>query len=71
MPEWRHQVIGFGSGEGLEVQGTVAAPARNPDGLIQRLARRIGGAFATDEIAARSMSSAVGGLVGLRLSLPR
>ena len=41
MPEWRHQVIGFGSGEGLEVQATVTAPARNLDGLIQRLARLI------------------------------
>jgi len=38
MPEWRHQVIGFGSGERLEVQATVTAPARNLDGSIQRLA---------------------------------
>jgi len=57
MPEWRHQVIGFGSGEGLEVQATVTAPARNLDGLIQRLARLIAPRCcdqASDEIQSRA-----------------
>ncbi len=57
MPEWRHQVIGFGSGEGLEVQATVTAPARNLDGLIQRLARLIAPSCchqASDEIQWRA-----------------
>jgi len=57
MPEWRHQVIGFGSVESSETRATVTAPARSLDGLIQRLARLIATSCchqASDEIQWRA-----------------